>query len=110
MQIGNLNITPQQVDNGSTDACSGIATMTLDQSSFSCPTLGDVTVTLTVTDVSGNSATETAIVTITGPDEDNDGIPDACDSKEIILSKGFSPNGDGQNDTWVIENIDNYPK
>ena len=106
---GNLNITPQQIDNGSSDSCSGIATMSLDQTSFSCPTLGDVIVTLTVTDNSGNSATETAIVTITGSDEDNDGISDACDSKEIIFSKGFSPNGDGQNDTWVIENIDNYP-
>ncbi|WP_299108978.1 gliding motility-associated C-terminal domain-containing protein [uncultured Tenacibaculum sp.] len=106
---GNLNITPQQIDNGSSDACSGIAAMSLDKTSFSCPNLGDITVTLTVTDNSGNSATKTAVVTITGLDEDNDGISDACDSKEIVLSKGFSPNGDGVNDTWVIENINNYP-
>ncbi|MCT4698787.1 T9SS type B sorting domain-containing protein [Tenacibaculum haliotis] len=107
---GSVSITTGDIDNGSSDGCSGIASMSLDQSTFDCPTLGDVTVTLTVTDTSGNSATGTAIVTITGPDEDNDGISDACDSKEIVFNKGFSPNGDNQNDTWVIENIDNYPK
>ncbi|RBW55199.1 hypothetical protein DS884_16345 [Tenacibaculum sp. E3R01] len=107
---GNVTITPQQIDNGSSDSYSGIASMSLDTSVFNCPTLGDTTVILTVTDNSGNTATATAIVTITGPDEDNDGISDACDSKEIIFNKGFSPNGDSVNDTWVIENIDNYPK
>ncbi|WCC48042.1 InlB B-repeat-containing protein [Tenacibaculum finnmarkense] len=28
---------------------------------------------------------------------------------EITASKGFSPNGDANNDTWVIQNIDRYP-
>ncbi|MCG8720853.1 InlB B-repeat-containing protein [Tenacibaculum finnmarkense] len=27
----------------------------------------------------------------------------------ITASKGFSPNGDANNDTWVIQNIDHYP-
>ncbi|MCG8807439.1 T9SS type B sorting domain-containing protein [Tenacibaculum finnmarkense] len=27
----------------------------------------------------------------------------------ITASKGFSPNGDANNDTWVIQNIDRYP-
>ncbi|CAM1354386.1 gliding motility-associated C-terminal domain-containing protein [Tenacibaculum insulae] len=108
--LGSVTITPQQIDNGSIDDCSGIASMTLDKETFNCPTLGTTTVILTVTDNNGNTATETAVVTITGPDEDNDGISDACDSKELVFKQGFSPNGDNVNDTWVIENIDNYPK
>jgi 2-phospho-L-lactate guanylyltransferase (CobY/MobA/RfbA family) len=45
-----------------TDAC-GIVTMTLDKTNFT-PKLLLNTVTLKVTDVNGNSATETAIVTV----------------------------------------------
>jgi gliding motility-associated-like protein len=41
-------------------------------------------------------------------DTDNDGIGDACDEMEIIIPPGFSPNGDGKNDTWIIENIMSY--
>jgi predicted thioesterase len=64
---GTASIVPSQIDNGSTDAC-GIATRTLDISSFSCINVGTpVTVTLTVTDVNGNSANSTAVVTV----EDN---------------------------------------
>lgn len=61
---GNVTITSAQIDNGSTDAC-GIATSTLDISTFNCTNIGTpVTVTLTVTDVNGNTATGTAIVTV----------------------------------------------
>nr|WP_242158771.1 MopE-related protein [Aestuariivivens sediminis] len=43
-------------------------------------------------------------------DSDNDGIGDACDIMGIIVPNGFSPNGDGINDTWVIENITSFSK
>ncbi|MBL6645177.1 MAG: HYR domain-containing protein [Flavobacteriales bacterium] len=61
---GNASITPDQVDNGSDDACGGIASMTVSPDSFDCEDLGTNTVTLTVIDGSGNSATATATVTV----------------------------------------------
>src|SRR5690606_38817085 len=67
---GTAVITAAEVDNGSTDNCS-IATMTLDVSSFDCSMIGANTVTLTVTDTSGNSSTCTSTVTVqdtTAPD------------------------------------------
>ena len=64
--FGMITITPDQIDNMSTDAC-GIVSMSLDNTTFSCDMIGQNTVTLTVTDVNGNSASETAIVTV----EDN---------------------------------------
>ncbi len=60
---GMADITSVDIDNGSTDNC-GIASMTLDVSSFSCADLGENTVTLTVTDNSGNMSTCVSTVTV----------------------------------------------
>ncbi|MDW3195083.1 MAG: SdrD B-like domain-containing protein [Cytophagales bacterium] len=60
---GQVTITPEEVNNGSFDAC-GIASMTLDQSLFECADLGANTVTLTITDLNGNTASATATITI----------------------------------------------
>ncbi len=60
---GNVNITIDQIDNNSTDEC-GIDTRILDVLTFDCTNLGENTVTLTVTDVNGLVATNTAIVTV----------------------------------------------
>ncbi|WP_258455051.1 HYR domain-containing protein, partial [Aequorivita sp. CIP111184] len=60
---GTVSITGADVDNGSTDNC-GIASMTLDISSFDCSMTGANTVVMTVTDNSGNVATCTSTVTI----------------------------------------------
>jgi len=60
---GAATITPQMIDNGSSDNCS-IAGMTLDLTSFSCENLGPNTVNLTVTDVNGNATTAPAVVTV----------------------------------------------
>ncbi|WP_160172976.1 HYR domain-containing protein [Altibacter lentus] len=67
---GTVTIAGTDVDAGSTDAC-GIASYDLDIDTFDCSHVGDNTVTLTVTDVNGNTASCTAIVTVedvTAPD------------------------------------------
>lgn len=60
---GNISITAEAIDNGSSDAC-GIASLTLDQYDFDCSNLGDNKVGLTVTDVNGNSTEVAATVTV----------------------------------------------
>ncbi|MES2780978.1 MAG: T9SS type A sorting domain-containing protein [Bacteroidota bacterium] len=58
-------ITAAQIDNGSHDAC-GIETIMVSPNTFSCSNIGENEVTLTVTDISGNTTTTTAIVTVIG--------------------------------------------
>lgn len=60
---GTVTITPQQVDNGSTDA-GGTVTLSLDKTVFNRNETGRRTVTLTVTDAVGNTATATATVDV----------------------------------------------
>jgi PKD repeat protein len=82
---GNATITAAQLDNGSTDAC-GIASMTLSTSSFSCADIGSNNVTLTVTDVNGNSATCAGVVTV----EDNIAPVAVCQDISVQLNPGGS--------------------
>ncbi len=63
---GTASISASAIDHGSNDNC-GIAGMNLNVNSFSCATTGANTVTLTVIDVSGNSSTCAAQVTVLGP-------------------------------------------
>ena len=64
--FGDATISEDAVDNGSDDEC-GTITFSTDINNFDCSNLGANTVTLSVTDGSGNSATCQAIVTV----EDN---------------------------------------
>lgn len=60
---GNGSITPQQVTGSVSDNC-GIDLVTVTPSVFGCAQVGANTVTLSVTDVHGNTSTCTAIVTV----------------------------------------------
>ena len=60
---GHATIAAADVDNGSTDAC-GISTKTVSPNSFTCANIGANTVTLTITDIHGNTASQTATVTV----------------------------------------------
>lgn len=62
---GQATVTAAQVNNGSTDNCSIPSTgYALNKTSFDCSNIGANTVTLTVTDASGNTANKTATVTV----------------------------------------------
>src|SRR5690606_23532916 len=60
---GTALISEDAVDNGSSDAC-GPLTFNTDITSFDCSNLGENSVTLTVSDGSGNEASMAAIVTV----------------------------------------------
>ncbi|MBO0359793.1 T9SS type A sorting domain-containing protein [Hymenobacter sp. BT186] len=77
---GTRTIEAADVDYGSTDACSGIASMRISPSTFTCANMGANQVTLTVTDNAGNVATQTVTVMVV----DN--------TAPTILASGFGVN------------------
>jgi hypothetical protein len=107
---GVASITPNMINNSSSDNCE-LGNLTLDIFEFDCSHVGEVTVTLTANDVSGNSASEVAIVTVLDenaptvncPDDVfsnfclfpvNYAIPtaeDACGIGAITLIEGLEP-------------------
>lgn len=88
---GNATITGAQLDNGSADNC-GIDTITVSPDTFDCDQLGAHTVTVTVTDVNGNSATGTAVVTV---NDDNSNCPLAVSQfGKVSLSVYPNPTSD----------------
>jgi hypothetical protein len=60
---GNAAITAEQLNNGSTDAC-GVASLSINKTTFNCSNVGENEVELTVTDVHGNHSAVTATVTV----------------------------------------------
>jgi len=77
-----VSITPSDVNGaGTTDNCA-IQSYSLDQSSFTCADLGANTVTLTVTDSSGNSSTCTSTINI----QDNTNPVPSCNPMTVQLT------------------------
>ncbi|WP_169734646.1 malectin domain-containing carbohydrate-binding protein, partial [Maribacter antarcticus] len=77
---GNVAITAADVDGGSTDN-GGIDTISIDTSDFNAKNVGANTVTLTITDTSGNHSTCTATVTV----EDNEAPTAICQNFTVAL-------------------------
>jgi gliding motility-associated-like protein len=108
---GSAVITAVQIDNGSSDNC-GIDNISVSPASFGCENIGVNTVTLTVTDLSGNVSTCTASVTVTG-DLANiyitaDGPTEFCDGEQVVLAATagasylWSPNGETTQSITVL--------
>ncbi|MEP6262069.1 MAG: HYR domain-containing protein [Gillisia sp.] len=68
-QTGQVQLSAFLFDNGSSDNC-GPVTLSIDKTSLSCKDVGQNVVTITATDSSGNTATGTATVTLTGDCEE----------------------------------------
>ena len=77
---GNVAIDADDIDDGSNDAC-GIASLSLDETEFTCANVGDNTVVLTVTDNNGNVSTCSATVTV----EDNVAPEAVCQDITVQL-------------------------
>jgi gliding motility-associated-like protein len=92
---GVATIDNSMIDNGSTDNCT-ITTSVLDKYTFNCNDLGDNTVTMTVSDVSENSATNTAIVTVI------DSIKPTIMTQDITVY--LDANGKASIDSSMIDN------
>ncbi|MFK7969585.1 MAG: choice-of-anchor D domain-containing protein [Bacteroidia bacterium] len=82
---GNGSITATDIDNGSNDNC-GIASRVLDITAFTCTDIPTKTVTLTITDLSNNTATCTSTVTIIDP------IAPVATCKDIAVNLDASGN------------------
>jgi hypothetical protein len=73
---GEATITASDIDNGSSDNCT--FTLSASKTTFDCSNVGTNTVTLTVTDASGNTATCDATVTV----EDNEDPTITCSANQ----------------------------
>ncbi|MBL7986150.1 MAG: gliding motility-associated C-terminal domain-containing protein, partial [Flavobacteriales bacterium] len=90
-ESGLATIDAAQVLAEASDNCDSLV-YTLDQ--YSWADAGSYEVTLTVMDASGNSSSCTATITVTKAVED-----------PLVIPSGFSPNGDGIADRWVIQGL-----
>ncbi len=101
--FGSASITPAQIDFGSTDNCA-VDTLSLDITTFDCSDVGANTVTLTVTDCAGNSATCQATVTVQdviGPSAVCQDITVQLDAAGTVTIVGTDVDGGSTDDCGV---------
>jgi len=92
---GKASTTATAVDNGSYDNCT-VASIKLDKCKFDCSNLGDNTVTLTVTDQSGNASTATATVTV------KDAIAPTATAQNVVIN--LDANGKASTTATAVNN------
>ena len=85
---GEVSITAEELDNGSTDACSGIDQISLSETTFNCSHLGANSIAFTVTDLQGNVDVQTVAVNVSDPqgfcNEDGcDGVQLHSDNQDL---------------------------
>jgi hypothetical protein len=99
---GEAIIAPEMIDNGSMDQCSDV-TFSLSQSSFFCNDIGENDVMLTVTDMSGNTSSCSAIVIV------EDKLEPICITQDIIVE--LNSNGEVAISPEQVDNgsLDNCP-
>lgn len=66
---------------------------------------GNTTITVTVADASGNCDTTASFVITVDTTGCNAGNGGGGNQNEVETYSGITPNGDGKNDTWVIDGI-----
>jgi gliding motility-associated-like protein len=93
---GSVEISATQLDGGTVDNCSTMW-LTFDTLGTNITGPGTYEVLLIATDASGNESTCTAMVTVIEP------------QPPVMIPSGFSPNGDGIADTWVIQGLEHHP-
>ncbi len=81
-------INAGMIDNGSFDGCGSLAGGGIDITSFTCADEGTNTVTLTVGDLAGNSATCTSTVTINVTEAIYEGPNDDCVTTSVAVAGG----------------------
>ena len=99
---GQVTILPSDIDNGSFDNCN--FNLSLSQSNFDCSHIGANTITLTITDASGNSSSCQAQVTINGyniADAGSDFINSVCTNTTITLA-GNPVTAAGSTGLWTV--------
>ncbi|OYY99349.1 MAG: hypothetical protein B7Y37_14320, partial [Sphingobacteriia bacterium 28-36-52] len=91
---GSVTISAEDIDDGSSDAC-GIANIVLSKTIFTCSDIGSNTVTLTVTDRSGNVSTTNAIVNIQAAAIITTGQTTVCAGQTVTMTAN-----EGDNYQW----------
>lgn len=104
---GTYTLTPDEITASKSDNCT-ISSTTISKSAFTCADVGNNSVTLTVTDASGNVATCVATVTVV------DNIPPVAICKDVTVQLDAAGNGsttavavdNGSNDACGIKSLE----
>jgi gliding motility-associated-like protein len=110
---GPITVFGSDIDLGSTDNC-GLSEVVLLQEVYDCKDIGVNQIGVEVIDVHGNVLNTFITVTVveSGIDLDFDMIDDACDddvnTTVVDVPSGFTPNGDGINDMFIIPGLSDY--